>query len=175
MIKADSLVVAYGESSTVGKSNKPRRLLTLAAERLGTGERLQLVLDEHARHERHLPYMRLNEADLLKAVDESQLRSAWLDFSQPGDVVAAWSKGTLDLLRAELPNIGDGLHVKAAYFNQRRSRGSLEDIVIREELLSAQELAHNQSQLSRPEERLQSTLAMVDFLRARGAAQIADN
>lgn len=164
----DSLVVAYGESSTVGTSQRPRHLLTFAAERPSTGERMQLVLEEYAQHERHLPYMRLAPDDLAGAISLSEFHAAWQAFSRPGDVVAAWNKSTLDLLRGELPGFGASLSLKGAYFNLRRSRGALQEIVLIEKLLSPEQLHHNQTQLSRTQERLESALVLTSFLHEQG-------
>ncbi|MGK0218966.1 MAG: DTW domain-containing protein YfiP [Planctomycetota bacterium] len=166
----DSLVVAYGESSTVGTSQRPRHLLTFAAERPSTGERMQVVLEEYAQYERHLPYMRLAPKDLAGAVSLSEFQAAWQDFRRPGDVVAAWNKSTLDLLRGELPGIGDSLLLKAAYFNLRRSRGALDEIILLENLMSAERLERNQTLLNRTEERLENALALTAFLRGQGQA-----
>lgn len=166
----DSLVVAYGESSTVGTSQRPRHLLTFAAERPSTGERLHVVLEEYTQYERHLPYMRLAPEDLAGAVSLSEFQAAWQSFRRPGDVVAAWNKSTLDLLRGELPGFGASLLLKGAYFNLRRSRGSLEEIVVIEKLLSAEQLERSQAQSSRTEERLESALALTVFLHEQGQA-----
>lgn len=164
----DSLVVAYAESSTVGAGKRQRRLVAVAAARPSNGERARFVLKEHATTELHLSHMRLGPGDLEHAVTEAEFQAAWRSFLRPGDVLSAWNRSTLDLLQREHPDPARTLLLKAAYCNLRPCRGSLEDVVVNEGLLSRDELRHNQTAFDRTVERLISSLSIVDFLHAQG-------
>ena len=160
-----SLVVAYGELSTTRPGQDRRRLLALSAERPATGERLRFVLRPHAESEAHLRYMRLGSEALRDAVPEEEVFAAWRAFLRPGDVLAAWNHNTLDLLRRELPGPADAIELKAAYCNLRPHRGAPEAIAQAEGVLSPAEYAARRADWSRAEERLQSALDVVAFLR----------
>ncbi len=159
-----SLVVAYAESTTVGPERRPRQLLALAAERPSTGERTTAVLEPRAANHRHLDYLRLSPEDLRQALAPDDFLAQWRAFLRPGDVVAAWSKNSLDLL-PELDGLPHGrLLLKGVYLNLRRQRGSLEEILGAEDLMTPAALAEGKASHNRPAERLNHALCLVEML-----------
>lgn len=165
-----SLVVVYGEMSPISREGEPRQLLTFSALRPATGERLERVIAEPAQGERsalleeHWGFLRLSQEELETACSIEELRGAWRAFRQPGDVMAAWSRSTLDVIGQHLPEQGPTLLLKAAYCNRRAERGCLEQIVVKEHLLTDAELSLHQRTLSRTRERLHNAAVMADLL-----------
>lgn len=159
-----SLVVVYAESTTVGPERRPRQLLALAAERPSTGERTTAVLEPSAANHRHLDYLRLSPDDLRQALAPGAFLAQWRAFLRQGDIVAAWSKNTLDLL-PELDGLDhEHLLLKGVYLNLRRERGALEEILRAEGLMTSAALERCKAGHNRPVERLSHALCLVEML-----------
>ena len=116
-------------------------------------------------------FLRLSQEEMQTACSIDELRAAWREFRRPNDVMAAWSRSTLDVIGLHLPEQGPTLLLKAAYCNRRAERGCLEQIVVKEELLTPEELNRNQSRLSRTQERLQNAAVMAERLHRIGMAE----
>lgn len=171
-----SLVLVYCELSTARGEGEPRQLVVCVAERPSNGKRLRVVLKQAARDERHLEYMRLDPGNVQAGLSVDEFQAAWQDFVEPGDVLGAWNKSTLELLERELPEPLPSLVFKTLYLNLRRERGSLEEIVVAEGLMDHGELQRNRSRLSRSEERLASLMTLARGLhRLSGASQVMDH
>ena len=174
-----SVVVAYGEVSPIRCEDirpfkGPRPLLTFAAERPATGERMEAILEHPSDspfepNEDALKFMRLSEQDASSRISVRQLQAKWAEFSRPGDTLAAWNRGTFAYIQTALPNIPRRLLLKSAYCNLRPTRGMLEEIVLAEGLLTSEELEHNQTQCSRTRERLANAVAVARLLGRLGA------
>jgi DTW domain-containing protein len=141
-----SLVVAYGESVPDLEAPGERRLISLAAERPATGERLYCLLKTPKATAAHLGHMGLSPEAVAAGLSAREFAGAWARFMRPGDVLGAWNQSTLDLLRSlsaePAPVVFTGASrrgptpvlLKAAYCNVQRYRGSLDDIVQAERL-----------------------------------------
>ncbi len=179
----DSLVVAYGEVNPIRCGDirpfkGPRPLLTFAAERPSTGERLEATLDHptespFSADDEALRFLRLSQEEAANRVSVEELRAAWKGFCRPGDTLAVWNRGTLAYIQTVLPELDERLYLKSAYCNLRPLRGMLEEIVLAEGLLTAEEADRHQKELSRTKERLANAVAVAHFLKRYGAEQKA--
>ncbi|QDV06769.1 DTW domain protein [Planctomycetes bacterium Poly30] len=168
-----SLVVTYAEMGPFREPGEPRLLLTFAALRPATGERMQRVIACPDQPEEMWAFLRLSQEERQQACSIEDLRAAWRAFRRPNDVMAAWSRSTLDVIGSHLPEQGPTLLLKAAYCNRRAERGCLEQIVVKENLLTADELERNQRELSRTDERLHNAAVMAALLHEIGLADPA--
>ena len=169
-----SLVVAYGEVSPIRCEDVrpfkgPRPLLTFAAERPATGERLEATLEHPADspfepNEDAWSFMRMSDEEASNRISVRQLQAQWADFSRPGDTLAVWNRGTFAYIQTALPHLGRRLLLKSAYCNLRPTRGMLEDIVRAEGLLTEAELTRNRTERSRTRERLANAVAVARYL-----------
>lgn len=169
----ESLVVTYAEMGPYREPGQPRLLLTFAAMRPATGERMQRVIACPDQPEAMWAFLRLSPEERRNACSIEELRSAWGEFRRPNDVMAAWSRSTLDVIGSHLPEQGPTLLLKAAYCNRRAERGCLEEIVVKENLLTAEGLDRNQRELSRTDERLHNAVVMAEMLHRIGVAETA--
>lgn len=171
----ESLVVTYAEMSPVTREGEPRQLLTFAVERPATGERMQHVIAVQDQPENPLAevweFLRLSPEAMAAACTIDELREAWRAFQRPGDLMAAWSRSTLEVIGAHLPEQGPTLLLKAAYCNRRPERGCLEEIVVKEDLLTPEELDRNQREWSRTQERLHNAVVMAGLLHELGLSE----
>ncbi len=161
----ESLVVVYGEMSPVTVQGERRQLLTFAAERPATGERMIHVLRNAGVTEEEWSFLRLDLRDIQTGSTLAELQAAWDAFRRPGDAMGAWSRSTLNVIGAHLQNCGPTVLLKAAYCNRHKERGCLEQLVVREGLIAAEELARREREMSRTEERLLNAVVMAQFLR----------
>lgn len=166
----DALVVVYAEMSPVSVEAAPRQLLTFAAERPATGERLERIVAGGSAPWEAWPFLRLDASAIRAGTSIDELRRAWRAFQRPGDAMAAWSQSTLDVIEAHLGASMPTVAMKGVYCDRRRFRGCLEQIVAKEELFSRAALEHNQSELSRTEERLGNAVAVARLLHRHGSA-----
>ena len=174
-----SLVVAYGEvcpirCEDIRPFRGPRPLLTFAAERPATGERIEATLEHPADslfqpNEEACGFLRLSPEQDANRTSVKELQARWAKFTKPGDTLAVWNRGTFAYIQTALPNIPRRLLLKSAYCNLRPTRGMLEEIVLAEGLLSAEELEHNQTQECRTHERLANATAVARLLSRLGA------
>lgn len=163
----DSLVVVYAESFLDAAAPKKRSLLACAAWRPSTGERFGRRIS------------RLDGAGLELAsaapqtVSLESFRQDWAEYLRPGDRIAAWNTGTLRLLEHASGLEQDGVALKAAYYNLKRFRGSLEQIVLHEALAPSGEPSPPPTSSlpleSRLERRLLHALWLAEFLRQRAS------
>lgn len=165
------LVVTYGESVMMGQSQRVRRLVTCAAFRPATGESFRAILQMPGVGERHVEHMQLSPEEVAVGMSRNQFSAAWKDFLRPGDILAAWNQGTLELLKEETLLAGierplKAILLKAAYHNLKRFRGSLEYILAREELSLPSAEATD-----RTAERLRNAVALAQMLHRHGTRE----
>jgi len=163
----DSLVVVYAESCLDAAAPKKRSLLACAAWRPSTGEGFSRLLSRP-----DSPGLRpASEALLQQSVSPEGFRDDWAAYLRPGDRIAAWNTGTLRLLDHASGQQRDGVALKAAYYNLKRFRGSLEQIVVREALAPSGEPSPPPTSSlpleSRLARRLTHALWLAEFLRQR--------
>ncbi|HKO92793.1 MAG TPA: hypothetical protein VJU61_16675, partial [Polyangiaceae bacterium] len=165
----DSLVVVYAESCIDAAGPKKRGLLACAAWRPSTGERFSRLI---SRPDSARPGT-LSEALEQQRVSPEGFRNDWAAYLRPGDRIAAWNTGTLRLLDHASGQQRDGVALKAAYYNLKRFRGSLEQIVMKEALAPSGEPTPpptNSLPLeSRLARRLTHALWLAEFLRQRAS------
>ncbi|HEU4584024.1 MAG TPA: tRNA-uridine aminocarboxypropyltransferase [Polyangiaceae bacterium] len=130
----DSLVLAYAESCFDERVPGGRGVLCCAALRPSTGERFFRVIAHPELAPEHLAYLGLGASLLRDAVSSEQFRSDWEQFLRPGELLASWNTSTLGLLARTLGAAPGGIALKSAYYNLKRFRGSLEQILQREGL-----------------------------------------
>lgn len=167
----ESLVVVYAEMSPVTVHGEPRQLLTFAAERPATGERMIHVLKGAAESGARCEFLRLNDDALAHASTLPELQAAWDAFHRPNDAMAAWSRSTLNVIEAHLDRCGETVLLKAAYCNRHQGRGCLEQLVVQEELITPEELERREREMSRTEERLLNAVLIARFV-ANDSARI---
>jgi DTW domain-containing protein YfiP len=158
-----SLIVAYGESVPDRAQPGRRLLLSCAAERPATGERLYCLLKAPGANAVALGHMGLSASELENAATPADFARAWSVFVRPGDVLGAWNQGTLDLLRSHCDRPQRSALLKAAYFNLNRGSGSLEDVVRHEGLTPAEGEP-------RAAQRLGNAVALAKLLNQLGTA-----
>lgn len=173
-----SLVVVYGEMGPASAGQERRPLLTFAAERPATGERMEALIDtkglQSVEEAERWPFLRLDGAPLGDAVSLAELARRWKEFLRQGDVVAAWSKSTLHVVDAHLPGPSGGppeherLVLKRVYCAWHAPRGCLEEIVAAQGLMDEPERLRLLQDCSRTEERLANAVAMARHIRDRG-------
>ncbi len=173
-----SLVVVYGELTprTCEEMKQPwedRPLLTLAAERPATGERMMAVLDRGDLSPGSWPFFRLDTRGEAPRSSEAEMAEAWRSFQRPGDVLATWNIGTAKQWQRTFGGHAAPLVLKAIYCNHRPQRGTLDEVVEFEGLLTDSARAHHRTQRTRTEERLANAVAVANLLRrlAQGAAR----
>jgi DTW domain-containing protein len=164
----DSLVVVYAESCLDAAAPKKRSLLACAAWRPSTGERFSRLISrpDSAEPGPASPAQR-------QTVSPESFREAWAAYLRPGDCIAAWNTGTLRLLEHASGQRRDGVALKAAYYNLKRFRGSLEQIVMHEALTPSDEPSPPPTSSlpleSRLARRLTHALWLAEFLRQRAS------
>ncbi|MEM8709481.1 MAG: tRNA-uridine aminocarboxypropyltransferase [Planctomycetota bacterium] len=170
----ESLVVVYGEMGPVIEGVDQRPLLTFAAERPATGERLMALVEPIERESERWPFLRLEGDPLGPPVALDALRERWRQFLRPGDVVAAWSRSTLRVVDAHLSSAtemlppGDRLSLKSTYCSFHERRGCLEQIVAASGLIEEPERLRLLERASRTEERLANAVAIATWIQATG-------
>lgn len=169
----ESLVTVYGEMSPVTVKGELRDLITFAAERSSTGERMHCVLESAQSGTDRWPFLRITDEQLSAACSLEDLRRQWEAFVRPGDVMAAWSHATLRVITRHLNSEIPVVELKGHYFNQRPSRGCLEEIVVKEGLLSPAESLRQQTELSRTLERLWNATAIAGQVQRECGAKLA--
>lgn len=160
----DSLIVVYAEMSPVAIKGQPRELLTFAAERPSTGERMHGVLKDALQDADQWSFLRLSESEIEQGCTLAELQSTWDAFRRPGDVMAAWSPNTVKVINAHLKGELPTVELRRNYFNHRPCRGCLEQIVVEEGLLSQPDSDLHQSEMSRTRERLWNVAAVAQLL-----------
>lgn len=155
-----SLVVLYAEIGRAGAGGRP--LCTLAAERPATGERLGVAVDGAASG--LASYFRLDRGDLDVVRDTRELREAWRRFRRDGDVIVAWTHGTLATAARVLGDPLPPTPMKATYLGLGRAKGSLDEIVEAEGWLDELEREALRRDSSRTVERLAHASLMARFL-----------
>jgi DTW domain-containing protein YfiP len=157
-----SLIVAYGESTPDPARPGARRLVSCAAERPATGERFYCLLKAPGANAVALAHMGLSASVLEDALAAHEFERAWSAFLRPGDVLCAWNQSTLDLLRSHCARPEKSVLLKAAYFNLKRSSGSLEHVVRHEDILPAA------NEEPRAMQRLGNAVALAELLNRIG-------
>jgi len=160
----DSLIVVYAEMSPVAIKGQPRQLLTFAAERPSTGECMHCVLKDAFQGADQWSFLRLSESDIEQGCTLAELQTTWDAFRRPGDVMAAWSPNTVEVINAHLQDELPTVAIRRIYFDHRPSRGCLEQIVVQEDLLSQSASDLHQSEMTRTEERLWNVAAVARLL-----------
>ena len=167
----DALVVVYGELTprTCEEMKQPmgdRPLLTLAAERPASGERMMVALDHDQLTQGSWPFFRLDRGDHASASCPAEMAETWRAFERPGDVLATWNTGTSKQWYETFGGPRAPLVLKAHYCNHRTGRGTLDEIVASEALLTESALDKNRGERSRTEERLANAVAVAKLLHA---------
>lgn len=167
----DALVVVYGELTprTCEEMKQPmgdRPLLTLAAERPASGERMMVALDHDQLTQGSWPFFRLDRGDHASASCPAEMAETWRAFERPGDVLATWNTGTSKQWYETFGGPRAPLVLKAHYCNHRTGRGTLDEIVASEALLTESALDKNRGERSRTEERLANAVAVARLLHA---------
>ena len=162
----DALVVVYGELTprTCEEMKQPmgdRPLLTLAAERPASGERMMVALDHDQLTQGSWPFFRLDRGDHASASCPAEMAETWRAFERPGDVLATWNTGTSKQWYETFGGPRAPLVLKAHYCNHRTGRGTLDEIVASEALLTESALDKNRGERSRTEERLANAVAVA--------------
>lgn len=124
-----SLVLVYVESCFDDGASGARGVLCCAALRPSTGERFFRVIAHPELGTEHLEHLGLGSEVLRDAVSAEQFRSDWAEFLRPGELLASWNTSTLRLLGRNQGAAPGGVALKAAYYNLKRFRGSLEQIL----------------------------------------------
>ena len=127
-----SLVLVYVESCVDDSVPGGRGVLCCAALRPSTGERFWRMLARPTLAAEHLEHLGLGADVLREAVSTEQFRTDWAEFLRPGELLASWNTSTLRLLGRTQGMSQGGVALKAAYYNLRRFRGSLEQILQQE-------------------------------------------
>lgn len=165
----DSLVVVYAESCLDAAAPKGRSLLACAACRPSTGERFSRLLSRPDSAGPGLP-----GAAPQQTVSPESFREDWAAYLRPGDRIAAWNTGSLRLIQHASGQQRDGVALKGAYYNLKRFRGSLEQIVLHEALAPSGEPSAPPTRglplESRLARRLSHALWLAEFLRQRASA-----
>ena len=175
----ESLVVVYGELTPrtceeMKRSSEDRPLLTVAAERPATGERMMVVLDHDHLAEGGWSFFRLDRRDGVGTSSPAEMAKAWGAFQRPGDVLATWNAGTAQQWQKTFGGQTRPLVLKAIYCNHRSQRGTLDEVVGSEGLLTATGREHNQTQRTRTEERLANAVAVATLLHGLARSSAAD-
>lgn len=175
----ESLVVVYGELTPrtcedMKRSSEDRPLLTVAAERPATGERMMVVLDHDHLAEGGWSFFRLDRRGGGSTSSQAEMAKAWGAFQRPGDVLATWNAGTAQQWQKTFGGQTRPLVLKAIYCNHRSQRGTLDEVVGSEGLLTATEREHNQTQRTRTEERLANAVAVATLLHGLAQSSAAD-
>ncbi|MDG1983875.1 MAG: DTW domain-containing protein [Planctomycetota bacterium] len=165
----ESLVVVYGELTprTCEEMKQPlgdRPLLTLAAERPATGERMMAVLAHEHLSQGVWPFFRLDAEGAPSTSSQAEMVEAWRSFQRPGDVLATWNAGTAQQWKETFGGQARPLVLKSVYCNHRSSRGTLDAVVESEGLLAPSEREQNRTQRTRTEERLANAVAVAKLL-----------
>jgi DTW domain-containing protein YfiP len=132
-----SLVLVYVESCFDESVPGGRGVLCCAALRPSTGAQFFRVIARPGLAAEHLEYLGLDAGVLRDAVSSEQFRSDWEAFLRPGELLASWNASTLRLLGRTLGASFSGVALKSAYYNLKRFRGSLEQILQLEGLSEA--------------------------------------
>jgi DTW domain-containing protein len=171
----DSLVVAYAESCLDPSAPGKRGLLCCAALRPATGEQFFRVIERPGLGPAQLQHLGLEPALRGEGVSLERFRSEWSAYLRPGDLLASWNASTLNLLSRTLGEQRGGIALKSAYYNLKRFRGSLEQILIQEGLSEPRTEAS--PSLSRALQRLSNARRLTDFLRqpAHAAGAVSAN
>ncbi len=118
-----NLVVCYGE--TPGG-----QLVHWTAHRLSDGATFeQLLRPSRPLDSYHLEHMGLSDGDLASGVDMSTFIRRWKNFVRSDDVLTAWNQATLLPVSRLMSREPSAAYLKAAYRNQGRHGGPLEDVV----------------------------------------------
>jgi hypothetical protein len=158
------LVVVYAESVVAQGSGKARTLLSCAAARPATGERFQQLVCRPDLPPERLAALGYTRTQLEGGLDEAQLRARFRQFFRPGDVLASWTKATLELLRSIGVSTERSVLLKAAYYNLGRGRGSLDEVALAEGLASESDQSLSGTGACRADRRLDNALALSRLL-----------
>ena len=157
----NDLVIVYAESAP---DPPGRSLVQLTAARPAGGEPFDRVVAGPIPAGRH--YMQLADADWSTASSLRDVRSAFLQFRRPRDLILAWNQSTLDLMAAAGLEAA-GLSLKSLWSNAfERAPGTLESVIVRAGLTRpAVEVR------GRAADRLGNALAVARALRERAGLE----
>lgn len=153
------LVVAYGESLPT-RDRRGRQLLYWVALRPATGEAFECFVAADSVSALHIAHMDLSAQDVARGVPRAEFVERWRKFLLPSNVLAVWNKSTLDVLRVATDLPERAIVLKGAYCNLHRHRGSLEDIVGKEGLITKPAAFRG-----RANQRLANATSLVHLLR----------
>jgi hypothetical protein len=139
--------------------------------RPATGEQFFRVIARPELGPAQLQHLGLEPALRGEGVSLERFRSEWSAYLRPGDLLASWNASTLNLLSRTLGEQCHGIALKSAYYNLKRFRGSLEQILAQEGLSEPRPEAS--TSLPRALQRLSNARRLGDFLRQPAPADAA--
>jgi DTW domain-containing protein YfiP len=162
---AERLVVVYGESTGPRERSRAtdrRQLLRWLAMRPKTGARFEQVVrpDHGSPDDMQLARVGLTNVELERGCPLHEFRRRWERFCGPDDVVLAWNRSSLDLLRAA-GLVVEMILLKAVYCNLTQDRcGTLDQVCDAAGLVPAAPAFSG-----RGGQRLAQAVAVCDYLR----------
>lgn len=142
----DNVVVMYGESAggeraaSVKQGQIPRRTpVYWVAQRLGTGEKFQAVIDPGpgGLSDQQLEHLQLPAAFFDEAVSHARFRQLWSAFVREEDTLAVYHPSTLALLASVGLSAGPSVALKCVDLNPGCRNGKLEQVLKVNQLVPA--------------------------------------
>jgi hypothetical protein len=128
----EQLVVVYGEAARPAHdATAGTELVHWAAIRIRDGKTFDCVIRPQPGlpSDARLGHLGISHAEMTSGVELDELRERWLEFLEPGDVLAAWNPRTLALFERSIAVESPGVGLKGVYRRLRGVDGDLDRVL----------------------------------------------